>query len=184
MLLTDTGGDLEVNWLTISEVSHRIQVSDRTIRRYCHDHKLFIDTRKEPSRPLEVNENSIDTIKEIRAMYERGWDKERVERRLNETKTKTIQIEDAEKFELPSTIGETLNEFKQLMLEMAKKQKAMEEYQEELLETIHSLKKQIHDLEHKNKEDLTQIQSNLSRLSAYKQQSLWQKWFGKKSPVK
>ena len=163
-------------------MSHRLQVSDRTIRRYCQDHKLFIDTRKEPSRPLEVNEKSLDTIKEIRAMYEQGWDRERVERRLNETKTKTIQINDAEKFELPATIGETLNEFKVIMVEMAKKQKAMEEYQEELLDTIHSLKRQIRDLEEKNNGDLTQIQATLSRLETYKEQSIWQKWFGKKRP--
>ncbi len=163
-------------------MSHRLQVSDRTIRRYCQDHKLFIDTRKESSRPLEVNEKSLDTIKEIRAMYEQGWDRERVERRLNETKTKTIQINDAEKFELPATVGETLNEFKVIMLEMAKRQKAMEDYQEELLDTIHSLKKQIRDLEDKNNEDLTQIQATLSRLETYKEQSIWEKWFGKKRP--
>jgi hypothetical protein len=125
-----------LNWLTITEVSHRIHVSDRTIRCYCQDHKFFIDTRKEPSRPLEVNDKSLDTIKEIRAMYELGWDRERVERRLQETKTKTIQIDNAEKFELPSTVGETLNEFKVILVEMAKRQKAMEEYQDELLETI------------------------------------------------
>jgi DNA-binding transcriptional MerR regulator len=171
-----------LNWLTITEVSHRLQVSDRTIRRYCQDHKLFIDTRKEPSRPLEVNDKSLDTIKEIRAMYEQGWDRERVERRLNETKTKTIQINDAEKFELPATVGETLNEFKAIMLEMAKRQKAMEEYQDELLDTIHSLKKQIRDMEDKNNSDLTQIQATLSRLETYKEQSIWEKWFGKKRP--
>lgn len=171
-----------MNWLTVTEVSHRIQVSDRTIRRYCQDHKLFIDQRKEPSRPLEVNENSIETIKEIRALYELGWDKDRVERRLQETKTKTIQVDNAEKFELPSTIGETLNEFKIVMLEMAKRQKALEDYQDELLETIHSLKKQIRDMESKNDGDLTQIQESLSRLEKYRDQSLWEKWFGKKRP--
>ncbi len=171
-----------MNWLTITEVSQRIQVSDRTIRRYCQDHKLFIDTRKESSRPLEVNENSLDTIKEIRAMYEAGWDRERVERRLQETKTKTIQIDNAEKYELPSTIGETLNEFKVVIMEMAKRQKEMEDYQEELIETIHSLKRQIHDMESKNEDDLHQIQESLSRLEKYKDRSLWDKWFGKKRP--
>lgn len=155
-----------MEWLTVTEVSRRMNVSDRTLRRYINDHKMFIDTRKEPGRPLEIHEKSIDILKQIRVMYEKGWDSVRIQRRLAETKPMVIPVED-EKDDLPATVGETLMEFKNLLSEIVERQRYLEEQ-------IHHIKEQQQIQTH----GIMRIEE-LSRVEKYKKKSFLSKLFGK-----
>jgi phosphoglycerate-specific signal transduction histidine kinase len=145
-----------MEWLTVTEVSRRLNISDRTLRRYIHDHKLFIDIRKEQGRPMEIHESSIEILKQIRVMYEKGWDSVKIHRYLSRIKPMIIPVEDDKKNELPATVGEALNEIKSLLEGIAQKQVDLEN--------------QINDIRQQQRLQLQGIHriEELSRVEKYK----------------
>lgn len=156
-----------MEWLTVTEVSRRIHVSDRTLRRYIHEHKMFIDTRKEPGRPLEIHEKSIEILKQIRTMYEKGWDSTRIQRRLAEIKPMIIPVED-KKEDLPDTVGETLLEFKNMLFEVIERQERLEQQLKDIKE---QQQLQTHGI--------VRIGEELSRAEKYKKKGIFSRFFGK-----
>lgn len=159
-----------MEWLTVTEVSKRMDVSDRTIRRYIKAHKVYIDTRDLPGRSLEVHEDSIETLQLIRRMYTKGWDRERVDRYLAETKPMIIRVENDEKSDLPEIPGEKFSAF-QMLKEMAERQKRIEENQRLILE-------QMSRQQQEYRQGLDQIAVTLNRDKHRKKRGIWG-WFGK-----
>ncbi|MBH8605610.1 phage tail tape measure protein [Thermoactinomyces sp. CICC 10522] len=156
-------------WLTFTEMANLLGMSDRTLRRYVTNHGNYVNVRKEPGRPTEIHRESIDVIKQIRQMYDKGWDRIKIERRLAESRPMIMRIE-SEDPALPATIGETFSAFRQILQEMTERQKRIEENQRLILE-------QISRQEQGYRQGLEEITATLNR-DKHRKKGFW-RWFGK-----
>jgi DNA-binding transcriptional MerR regulator len=153
-----------LEWLPISEVVEKTAISDPTIRRYIRYHSRFVKTAKQGNVTVIATE-SIPTLIKIRRYYDAGWNRERVEKALQDTEPMAIVVHSDNHTD--TTLGEYLSDLKKVIHMMAEQQKQLES-------EVQALREQL-------KERDAAIIEMLSRVETYsrRHKSIFSRWFGK-----
>lgn len=87
------GGELEQEFLTISELARRSGLAESTTRRYIKTFKEFFNTRKEGQRVL-YGADGLDILKRVAELYSKGLTTYQVKERLTGAYTAYHEVED------------------------------------------------------------------------------------------
>jgi DNA-binding transcriptional MerR regulator len=69
-------------WLTVSEVSGKLNIPVETIRRYIRSHSVHLKVKKQGKKYL-LHNDSMTVIKQIRSLYDRSMNVDEVEENLS-----------------------------------------------------------------------------------------------------
>ena len=79
-------------WLTVRQAAEKTKIVERTIRRYCDAHSVFIGWQKLEGKPLQIPEKSLDILRQIRNLYKEGKDAKQVNEHLLGEAPQNIEV--------------------------------------------------------------------------------------------
>lgn len=172
-------------WMTVSEVSEKVNIPVETIRRYIRSHSVHLKVKK-LGKKYYIHESSLTVIEQIRALYDRGKNVDEVEGNLSASgipMTITVKNDDDESMTVHVAdelkgIKKELQEqrqFNQTLLEKLEQQHVYYQQKFEELkydrEFVSSLRqsmqqRKLESAEHENKtnEQLQDIEKQLSEI--------------------
>lgn len=145
------------DWMTVSEVSEKVNIPVETIRRYIRSHSVHLKVKK-LHKKYYIHDESMTVIEQIRALYAEGKNIEEVEETLTASgipMTITVKNDNDEAMTVHLTdelqeIKQALQEqkqFNQQLLEQMKQQQeyisqSLEKRDQRLLESIRAMQEQ------------------------------------------
>ena len=149
------GGELEQEFLTISELARRSGLAESTTRRYIKTFKEFFNTRKEGQRVL-YGADGLDILKRVAELYSKGLTTYQVKERLTGAYTAYHEVEDnsivdttreTESRERLTSILERLADYKddteRIRRELEKERETREKHEAELHKQIQGLREEL-----------------------------------------
>lgn len=104
-------------WLTVSEVSEKINIPVETIRRYIRGHSVHLKVKKQGKKYF-LHNDAMTVIKQIRAFYDRGMNADEVEENLSSSGIPmTITVKDDNDEAMTVHVADELKEIKRALKE-------------------------------------------------------------------
>lgn len=151
-------------WLTVAKVVELTKIPERSIRRYCNAHSVFIGARKEEGKPLQIPERSVDVLRQIRKMYQQGLDEKGVNSVLLDEAPQNIELSSTGAGP-PLKITDAMISLKETMFATLERLKMVEDKLDNFLEERRRWEAREEEYKHK-------IQELEQRVSPPKEQKL------------
>lgn len=123
-------------WITVSEVSEKVNIPVETIRRYIRSHSIHLRVKKQGKKYL-IHNDCITAIKQIRTFYDRGMNVDEVEQNLSDSGIPmTITIKNNNDESMTVHVADELKEIKQALREQKEFNKSLLEQMKQQQEYI------------------------------------------------
>lgn len=170
-------------WMTVSEVSEKVNIPVETIRRYIRSHSVHLRAKK-LGKKYFIHDESMTVIKQIRGLYEQGKNIDEVEEALSASGVAmTITVKSDDDDSMTVYVADELQEIKRALQEQKQFNESLLKKLDEQSEHLQSQQAYIKEsLERRDKqltESMRMFQENRMQLASTKQKSFWGRLFGK-----
>lgn len=123
-------------WMTVSEVSEKVNIPVETIRRYIRSHSVHLKVKK-LGKKYSIHESSLAVIEQIRALYDRGKNIDEVEEVLSASGIPmTITVKNDNDESMTVNVADELQAIKRRFEQQEKFNEKLQQFNESLLEQL------------------------------------------------